>query len=247
MFLDLGDTLMHIHPDVPTLYLQALAELGVVAVAATVGDALLQGEHLYRAALRSGRPFESSIAEARAFWGEYNERILGAVGVPAGPARADLAGTLSERFWSPQAWRVFPEVHEVLTALRGAGLRLAVISNFTDALVAVCETHDLDGYFDTLIASATHGAQKPDISIFREALRRTGSAPDACVHVGDNYVADVLGARAAGIAPILIDRSLAGRPGMYDFTVREGLGSTVEVSVDCPVISDLRELLALVA
>jgi len=245
VFFDLGDTLMYVHPDVPTLYLQTCHELGLDVSAEDMQRALHAGERMYRGALRAGRTFESSLDEARRFWQEYNELILAELGVEHDRPR--MARAFSDRFWHPHSWRTFPEVHDVLRALHGAGLQLAVISNFTDALVAVCETHELDGYFDVLVASAAIGAQKPDAGIFREALRRTGADPATSIHVGDNYVADILGARASGIPAILLDRSRAGIPGMFDFAVRDGIGGTTGVRLDCPVISDLRELLALIA
>jgi putative hydrolase of the HAD superfamily len=245
VFFDLGDTLMHVHPDVPTLYLQTCAEIGVETTPERMRDALHAGERMYRGALRAGRTFESSMDEARAFWQEYNELILAELGVEH--RRAELALQLTQRFWQPHSWRVFPEVHEVLTALRDRGLQLAVISNFTDALVALCETHELDGYFDVLVASAVTGAQKPDAGIFREALRRTGADPHTSLHVGDNYVADVLGARASGIDGVLLDRSRTGGKGMFDFALRDGIGGSSGVRLDCLVISDLRELLPMVA
>ena len=244
VFLDLGDTLMYVHPDVPTVYLETCREMGLEVEPAGVSEALHAGERHYREALRTGRSFESSMSDARAFWEEYNSLILRELGAPGDTAV--MARILSERFWSPPAWRVFPEVPEVLAALRGAGLRLAVISNFTDALVAVCRTHELDGYFDSMLASTVTGSQKPDVGIFREALRRTGADPRSSIHVGDNYVADVLGARAAGIDGVLVDRSRAGGRGMFDFALRDGLGGTGGITLDCPVVADLRELLVLV-
>jgi putative hydrolase of the HAD superfamily len=244
VFLDLGDTLMYVHPDVPTLYRESCTELGLDVDADSVDAALHTGERMYRDALRRGRTFESSLHEARAFWQEYNELILTELGARGDVPR--MARTLSERFWAPGSWRVFPEVHQVLGALRDAGLQLAVISNFTDALTAVCRTHDLDAYFDCLVASTTMGAQKPDTAIFREALRRTGADAAAAIHVGDNYVADVLGARAAGIDGVLLDRSRSGGHGMFDFALRDGIGGTAAVQVDCPVIGDLGELLQLI-
>ena len=245
MFLDLGDTLMHIHPDVPSLYLAAARELGLDVTAADVDSALRVGERLYRDALRSGREFESSTADAQAFWHEYHEHILAALRVHDGARRERLAGALTERFWHPSAWRPFDEVLEVLAALHAAGLTLAVVSNFTDALHALCLEHDLVRHLDTVVASVHVGAQKPDVAIFREALRRTGGDPAASLMVGDNYVADVLGARAAGIDGVLVDRSRRGGRGMFDFALRDGIGGTAGVRLDCPVIADLRELLVL--
>lgn len=246
VFFDLGDTLMYVHPDVPTLYMETCHELGIPVTPETMHDALHAGERLYRGALRAGRNIETSLDEARRFWQEYNELILAELGV--GSANLpELARTFTERFWHPHSWRVFPEVHDVLRTLRSAGLQLAVISNFTDALVAVCETHELDGYFDVLVASAVIGSQKPDAGIFREALRRTGADPATSIHVGDNYIADILGARGCGIHAVLLDRSLAGGRGMFDFALRDGIGGTADVRLDCPVIADLRELLVLTA
>ena len=237
---------MHVHPDVPALYLAAIRELGVDTDAVAVAAALHAGERMYRQALRQWPDFESSITQARRFWTEYNRRILEQCGARGeDSALEDMGRRLAERFWAPPSWRVFPDVHETLTALRSAGLQLAVVSNFTDALVAVCESHDLDGYFDCLVASTTAGAQKPDVAIFREALRRTGADPAASIHVGDNYVADVLGARAAGIDAVLLDRSRRGVAGMFDFTRRDGLGRTAAVRLDCPVIGGLDELLTI--
>ena len=48
-------------------------------------------------------------------------------------------------------------------------------------------------------------AEKPDRRIFEHALSVSGAEPETTLHVGDLYDADVLGARAAGIHPALID------------------------------------------
>ncbi|RLE83608.1 MAG: hypothetical protein DRJ41_04620, partial [Thermoprotei archaeon] len=47
---------------------------------------------------------------------------------------------------------------------------------------------------------------KPDARIFKIALKRLGSRPEEAVHVGDDPLMDVKGAKNAGILPILIDR-----------------------------------------
>jgi FMN phosphatase YigB (HAD superfamily) len=50
------------------------------------------------------------------------------------------------------------------------------------------------------------GLEKPDPAIFRAALERAGVTPAEAIHVGDSPSADVHGAHAAGIRPILLDR-----------------------------------------
>jgi putative hydrolase of the HAD superfamily len=52
------------------------------------------------------------------------------------------------------------------------------------------------------------GLLKPDPDIYRLLLDRLGMKPTQCVHVGDGGDHELAGARAAGIATILIDRRL---------------------------------------
>ena len=67
---------------------------------------------------------------------------------------------------------------------------------------------DLVKYFDTITYSQEAGAEKPDPAPFRLALQRANRAPWECLHVGDSYEMDVVGARGVGIEPILIDRRM---------------------------------------
>ena len=56
-------------------------------------------------------------------------------------------------------------------------------------------------------------AYKPRREIFDEALRFSGSTPGEAVHIGDSYDTDVVGARVAGIRPVLL---LRGHTRRYD-------------------------------
>jgi putative hydrolase of the HAD superfamily len=115
-----------------------------------------------------------------------------------------------------------------LDELRGRGIRLALVSNFIDTLQTVCAVNGIAGYFDTIVCSVEAGAMKPDPRIFQVALRRIEVPAARAWHVGDNYWADVLGARAAGLEPVLIDRARTG------------------VRADCPVITTLDEVVDLI-
>jgi putative hydrolase of the HAD superfamily len=56
------------------------------------------------------------------------------------------------------------------------------------------------------VTSEAVGFPKPDARIFKAALEKTGVEGKEAVFVGDQYRIDVVGARNAGIQPILIDR-----------------------------------------
>jgi putative hydrolase of the HAD superfamily len=62
----------------------------------------------------------------------------------------------------------------------------------------------LTEHVDYIGDSTVFGERKPSVAFFRQVLDRLGVSPEAAFHVGDTYDADVVGARAAGITPILL-------------------------------------------
>jgi HAD superfamily hydrolase (TIGR01549 family) len=119
---------------------------------------------------------------------------------------------------------VDPDAKSLLSSLRAKKLRLGVISNWSADLAQYLARHGLAEYFDTIIASEAVGASKPHKEIFLKGLAALGCPPGNAVHVGDDYWADVVGARDLGMSPVLIDRD------------RESVHS------DCPTIARLRDL-----
>lgn len=127
------------------------------------------------------------------------------------------------------SFRPYPESEEALRGLRKLGARLYVVSNWDVLLEEVLRDLGWLGYFEGVVASAVVGREKPDPGIFEEALRRSGAARERTVHVGNDPVADVEGARLAGIDAVLVDR--------------RGGGGHPQASY---VVSDLREVLEIV-
>ena len=64
-----------------------------------------------------------------------------------------------------------------------------------------------------VVSADTVRAYKPHREIFDEALRISGCTPGEAVHIGDSYDTDVVGARGAGIRPVLL---LRGRARQHD-------------------------------
>lgn len=148
---------------------------------------------------------DGDLAE-REWWSQVVTTVFGkALGTPVPDCFfSPCFEALFAHYAEPSAWRVFPEVAEVLAAARVAGLRLAVVSNFDLRLHGILAGHGLR--FDAVITSAAARARKPDPAIFRAALDRLGLMPHVVIHAGDSPVADVAGAAAAGIRGILIER-----------------------------------------
>ena len=119
---------------------------------------------------------------------------------------------LFERFARASAWRIYDDVLPTLEELARRGFRLAVISNWDDRLRALLEALQLASHFEVIVISCEQGCAKPDRAIFESAARQLRLPPAEIFHVGDNWEADVLGARAAGFHSIQIARGLTAGP-----------------------------------
>jgi len=223
---DMGYTLLRHVPTGAELYRRVLASSGFDFELADIERAHLPARELYVRATREGRDFEASMALAREFWGEYNSLVLSGLGVEAARL-AEVVESVYAYSWAADCWQAFPDTLPALRELSGMGIRLAIVSNFVDTLPALCDASGITTFFETIVASVEAGAMKPDGRIWATALRRMGVDAADSWHIGDNYWTDVLGSRAAGLTPVLIDRDgLVSRP---DCLRVDGLDGLVEL------------------
>ena len=113
--------------------------------------------------------------------------------------------------------QVRPEVLEILSRLRGEGLRLGVISDCGPELVDLWPRLPVARMVDVTVLSAAVGAKKPDPILFRRACDGLNLAPRDCMYIGDGGSNELLGAAAAGLSPVWLRPKLAGDHYVYDF------------------------------
>jgi putative hydrolase of the HAD superfamily len=108
---------------------------------------------------------------------------------------------------------VDPGARPALEALRARGLSLIVLSNTMrtpgQTLRRLLEHYDLLACFAATVFSDEVGVRKPAAEIFFHALRTVGGEPETAVHVGDDPVLDVQGARGAGMRVIQVTAQAA--------------------------------------
>lgn len=104
-------------------------------------------------------------------------------------------------------WGIYDDVVNVLNYLKTSGLKTGIVSNWEPSLPDFCSEMGIAHLFPTLVSSITEGIEKPSRRIFEIALERMEVSPDDAIYVGDDYRSDVVGARAAGITPVLLDRN----------------------------------------
>ena len=93
----------------------------------------------------------------------------------------------------------FPDAVETLQALRSAGTRTAVCSNWGWDLGDAVGSCGLAELVEVVVGSATSGYRKPHNRIFEIVLERLGLGPAEVLFVGDTWSADVEGALSAGL------------------------------------------------
>ncbi len=93
-----------------------------------------------------------------------------------------------------------------LRRMRADGIRLGIVSNVVHetsrGLRRFLAREGLDRFFQTRIFSSEVRRAKPDPLPFRLALKSLNASPRRAAHIGDLRV-DVIGARVAGVRPIL--------------------------------------------
>ena len=138
----------------------------------------------------------------------FMELVLAHAGLELTDRTAAALRELREYHDRQNLWESIPEeVPEALRRLRGMGLRIAVVSNANGTVRVLFDRVGLRPLVDLVLDSWEEKVEKPDPRFFDLALTRMGARAESTVHVGDLYEADVRGARAAGIEPVLLDRA----------------------------------------
>jgi putative hydrolase of the HAD superfamily len=211
IFFDFWNTLVHgIHSGNPShevgdplswaeIWLTNASEIGVHVDPGKLLGAMERVDRIYYPIVYD---FKGRMKE---FWDQYNAELLNTLGIERG--NRDLLNAVSFAFLDVKKWvSVFPETHFVLSELKRKGYELGIISNNTDEIIDRMRILNLTEYFGTITYSQEAGSEKPNPATFKLALSRTGKHPSECLHVGDSFEEDVVGAINSGIQPILLDR-----------------------------------------
>lgn len=123
--------------------------------------------------------------------------------------------------FAANAAMLYDDTVPTLKYLQNAGFKLAIVSNWDTPLNPLTERLGIAHYFDIIVASHDTRVRsaKPDPHIFNYTLAAVGVSAEEAVHVGDTYEADIIGAKNAGIRPILIDRD-STQTGKWNETIQ---------------------------
>ncbi len=212
VFLDFGGTLADRRPEVWSILIDACKEHGADLTRKEI-------DHGRMLADRNHRSIQFLTAEGMDFfWPEWFRLILANLGVAESRA---IAEETYARMGQETSVVLYDDVTDALDALGKLDLCLGIVSNFNCLLEARCRKLGISDYFDFILASDLIGSGKPHPVIFNVAVGEAGLDAVECLHVGDSYGADYLGAKNAGLQAVLLNRT------------------GEEVAGDCPAIADL--------
>jgi len=166
--------------------------------------------------------------EARTLWSDQSAAAKWRLDIPSarrlstqrGLARLGyddeaLAHQIADAFTEMRRneYRLYPDAHTTVDALRQAGVRLALVTNGAAAMQRdKIERFDLAHRFDHIQIEGEFGQGKPELAVYRHALERLGCDAGDAWMVGDNFEWEVVAPQKLGMCGIWYDPFDAGVP-----------------------------------
>ncbi|MEO6458270.1 MAG: HAD-IA family hydrolase [Chloroflexia bacterium] len=229
VFFDAGLTLIQSEQPLAERCAQTAQQHGIRVTIEQVESSLPAAMSRMMQSHRDDPNIWSSDAKVEQLWREYYVNVFREIGV-----KGDLeacAGEIYAQYNRPGAWTLYPDVLPTLRQLHEQEYIIGVISDWSSSLPAgILLPLGVGPYISFMVVSTVQREAKPGSGLYREALSRAGVQPEEAIHIGDNYINDILGARVAGIRGVLLDRE------------RQHTSP-----LDCPRITTLLDLPALLA
>jgi putative hydrolase of the HAD superfamily len=197
---DCAGTLLRLDPPTEQIFQDAAAELGLSIALPDITRAY----EIVNFATQIKSSELTTKAKRDEFYSAFNRSLCVALGIDRSYDR--LHPLLLSRFATRRHWVAFDDSAETLTAV-GARVAVHALANWDRHLDDVLVRAGLRHLMGDAANSEELGAEKPARACFDAFLDRNNLDPAHVVYVGNEYVADVVGAREAGLTPILVDRN----------------------------------------
>ncbi len=205
LLLDALGTLVALEPPAPRIRAELGRRFGVSITEEQAREAVAAEIAYYRTHLDEG----VDAASLRGLRERCAEVVRAALPPSVALSRVDTAG-LTDALLASIRFTAFDDARPAILVARARGMKVVVASNWDVALHEVLRRLGLAAVLDGIVTSAEAGARKPAPAVFECALELAGASPADAIHVGDSLEEDVVGARRAGIEPVLLVRD--GRP-----------------------------------
>ncbi|MAF51734.1 MAG: phosphoglycolate phosphatase [Chloroflexi bacterium] len=211
MLLDLDDTILAFDRDAASMWLNVSREFEDRLPGVTpqqLGDAVEEFREWYWS-----DPVRHKIARLDLL--KARRDVMTGTFQRLGIDDLDLAAEIGEAYAVARDATIapFPGAIDAVKAFRGAGVRLALVTNGSSAAQrSKIDRFGLERLFDHVQIEGEFGAGKPEPSVYLHALERVGGTPSDAWMVGDNLEWEVAAPQRLGIIGIWNDWQGAGLP-----------------------------------
>lgn len=148
------------------------------------------------------------IAINRQLWADYDKNLIEhgyirkhrfpmvfrALGVDESVIHVDLNDEYLRLL--PRKSHLLDSAREVLDYLKGRYTMHIITNGFAEIQATKMESSEIAHYFTHVITSENANAKKPDPLVFQYAMEISGTNARESLMIGDNYEADILGAKS---------------------------------------------------
>lgn len=154
------------------------------------------------------------IAINRQLWADYDKNLIEhtyirqhrfpmvfrALGVDESAIKVDLNSEYLRLL--PRKPHLLESAREILDYLNGRYTMHIITNGFADIQAVKMNSSKIAHYFTHIVTSENANAKKPDPLVFQYAMEISGTNASESLMIGDNYEADILGAKSVGLDTI---------------------------------------------
>jgi YjjG family noncanonical pyrimidine nucleotidase len=170
------------------------------------------------------------IAINKQLWADYDKNLIEhtyirqhrfpmvfrALGVDESAVHADLNAEYLRML--PKKPHLLESAKELLDHLHGRYTMHIITNGFAEIQAVKMNTSEIAHYFTHVITSENANAKKPDPLVFQYAMEISGTTAAESLMIGDNYEADILGAKGVGLDTVFYNQQgqVVNDPPTYD-------------------------------
>lgn len=206
ILFDLDGTLRHNRPSFVQAFYDYAVSLGVPDGVERRRKAARWAHYYWAQSAELEQDSKQFDFDEEPYWVHYAHRSLIAFDCTADCA-SDLAPEVQRymRHEHNSEDYVPDDVPKTLRRLKNANYRLGLLSNRSRPCQEYLEEIGLAEFFELALVAGEVNSWKPDPEIFNQAILRLEAKPERTIYIGDNYYADIVGAKNAALIPLLID------------------------------------------
>jgi len=126
--------------------------------------------------------------------------VFRSLGVDESAVHADLNAEYLRLL--PRKAHLLESAREILDYLKGRYTMHIITNGFAEIQAIKLDSSEIAHYFTHVITSETANAKKPNPLVFQYAMEISGTSTTESIMIGDNYEADILGAKGVGLDTI---------------------------------------------